>query len=106
MLWSARSDPSLWRIGSWSVDGGREEFEVGREVPFLSTEPTGGDASGVKLVCTCGRVADFKEAPSPVLPSREWVAAGVRGGDCTAETGGEACGEAKPLVPSPLRLDS
>lgn len=67
-------------------------------MPFLSIEPTGGDASGVKLVSRWGRLVAFREALSLILPSREWVAAGVRGGDCTAETGGDACGEAKAPV--------
>lgn len=76
-------------------------------MPFLSVEPTGGEASGVKLVSRWDRLVAFRDALSLILPSREWVAAGVRGGDWTAETGGDACGEAKAPVTWPLRsLDS
>lgn len=74
---------------------------------FFSVDPTGGDASGVKLVSAWGRLVALREELSLVRPSREWVAAGVRGGDCTAEVGGDGRGEAKAPVPCPLRsLDS
>lgn len=59
----------------------------------------GGEVSGV-IAAECGAVprsvAFDVEAVSLVLGSREWVAAGVRGGDCIVETGGEAWGDGKP----------
>ena len=72
----------------------------------------GGDVSGViaaEFAPVPRSVAiDMEEVPL-VLDSREWVAAGVSGGDCITDTGGEAWGDGKPdpLAPRVLRsLDS
>lgn len=71
-----------------SVDPGREDGALWY-LPFWSLEDTGGDVSGV-IADALALLTAFSDAVlSPTRDSRDWVTAGVRGGDCTTEAGGE-----------------
>lgn len=83
-------------VDNRSVDGGRD---VGRDegalrgIGFFSVVDAGGEVSGVMSVdCVAPPLSvSFRlTALSLVLVSREWVAAGVRGGDCMADAEGES----------------
>lgn len=65
------------------MDPGRDDGAL-RSLPFWSLEETGGDVSGV-MADAFALLTAFNDA----VLSRDWVTAGVRGGDCTAEAGGE-----------------
>ena len=85
--WGPGSEVRLAPVEMRSVDG-RGEETLGAAV--LSPAVTGGDVSGV-MDCPLARpTAPSTAALSVERPSREWVTAGVKGGDWTAETGGEA----------------
>ena len=81
------------------MDEGREVGALWAAALLLVDDPVGGEVSGVMTavwsMVPLSAVVEVDDV-SLVFGSREWVAVGVRSGECTMDGAGEARGDGKP----------